>query len=484
MEHYCRWGTLKFTGICVVMLMVWCSAGVAATAPQSENLVQPPAQEEAAPQQKPPETPQGLLPSYYQGIVPYAPFNGPFTTTFAPGAPLTGFLAPYGYGVVDDTLMRGWERYPLGPVLVTPYLEYDGIYRTNVFQTYNDKKSDYVNAINPGIRFELPIAGQHSLSLGYLGNNFIYSRFYDLSHYDQNLNADAALNFSNVSLKFGSVFRAATEEPTATTGPPFVPGRERDYYRTTPYFEAAYKVSDLWRLEGNYQFDDLSFRREKDNIDDYQYNTLGATLFYKFWPKTSALVQYVAVIRNHPFDSQYNNTTYTPMAGLTWEPTAKLSGTVKFGYTFANYYQKLPGQNNSLDTWALSVQTLYKISRYTQLFLLAQRGIQEDVDYDSNPYTNSGVSLTLSHLWHYFNVTSYLTFSYYNADYFYTSVDPVTGASLKRNDDYTSFGAGLSRPITKWLKVRLDYVYNNRGSNLSYASYNEHKVLLGLSTSF
>jgi hypothetical protein len=454
------------------MLMVWCSAGVAATEPQSQSLVQPPAEEEAAPEQKPPEKPPELLPSYYPGIVPYAPY----TTTFVP-APSTGMLAPYGYGAAEDTLMRGWERHPLGPVLVSPYLEYDGIYRTNIYQSYNDKKSDYVNLINPGIRFELPIAGQHSLSLGYLGNEFIYSRFNDLSHYDQNVNADAALNFSNLSLKFGNLFKAATEEPTSTTP-------ERDYYRATPYFSVAYKVADLWRLEGNYQFDSVSFPKEINRIDDYQYNTLGATLFYKFWPKTFALVQYVAAIRTHPFNSPQDNVAQTPLAGLTWEPTAKLSGTVKFGYTFTNYDQKLPGRNNSPDTWALSIQTLYKFSPYTQLSLLAQRGIQEDVDSYSNPYINSGLFLTLSHVWHYFNVTSYLAFTYYNDDYFSTSIDTFTGELVKRNDDYTSFGAGLSRPLTKWLRVRLDYLYDNRGSNLSYVAYNEHRVLLGLQTSF
>jgi len=479
MEH-CRWGMLKFTAICLVMLLVWCSAGVAAAEPQSENLVQPPAEEEAAPEQKPPEKPPEYLPgNYYTGIVPYAPY----TTTFEAG-PSTGMLAPYGYGAAGDTLMRGWVSHPLGPVLVTPNLEYDGVYRTNVFETYNEKKSDYVNVINPGIRFELPVAGQHLLSLGYLGNDFIYSRFNDLSHYDQNVNADAKLNFSELSVNFGSAFRAATEEPTATIGPPFVLGRERDYYRTTPYFQATYKVADLWRLEGNYQFDDLSFPKEIDRIDDYQYNTLGTTLFYKFWPKTSALLQYVAVIRTHPFNSPQDNVVQTPLAGLTWETNAKLSGTVKFGYTFANYYQNLPGRNNSLDTWALSIQTLYKISQYTQLSLLAQRGIQEDVDYALDPYINSGLFLTLSHFWHYINVTSYLAFSYYNNDYFNTSVDTFTGELLKRNDDYTSFGAGLSRPLTRWLRVRLDYLYVNRGSNLSDVAYNEHKVLLGLQTSF
>jgi hypothetical protein len=243
-------------------------------------------------------------------------------------------------------------------------------------------------------------------------------------------------------------------------------------------------VADLWRVEANYQFDDLFFPKQQDRIDNYQYNTVGATLFYKFWPKTSALVQYITVFRSHPYDSQDNNTVQTPLVGLTWEPTAKLSGTVKFGYTFANYWQSIPGRNSSPDAFAMSFQTLYKITRYTQVSLLAQRGIAEDVDYRNDPYITTGLWLTLSHFWHASNITSYVSFAYYNNDYINTTQDTFTGAFLRRNDNYESFGAGLSRPLTKWLRVRLDYLYNNRGSNLSFAPYNEHKVLFGLQTSF
>src|SRR5208337_3316094 len=268
--RYYRWGMWKFAGICVVMLMVWCSAGVAATAPQAETVV--PTEEEAAPAQKPPEkVPEFLPPSYYPGIVPYAPY----TTTFAP-SPSTGLLAPYGYGPAEDTLGRGWQTHPLGPVLVTPYFEYDGIYRTNVFQSYNDKKADYVNSLDPGVKFQLPIeGGQHSLSLGYLGNGFIYSHFTELSHYDSNVNGDAAFNWSKLSLRFGSAFRAATEEPTSTLGAPSIVSQERFYYRTTPYFSAIYKVADLWRIETNYQYDNLYFPSQDNQIDNYVYNTAG-----------------------------------------------------------------------------------------------------------------------------------------------------------------------------------------------------------------
>jgi len=132
----------------------------------------------------------------------------------------------------------------------------------------------------------------------------------------------------------------------------------------------------------------------------------------------------------------------------------------------------------------MSIQTLYNISRYTQLSLVAQRSIMADVDYANQAFYNTGFLLTLTHYWHYFGITSYAAFSYYNDHYLVNTIDPITGQLLRRNDNVYSFGTGLSRPITRWLRVRLDYLYNDRGSNFTNYTYNEHRVILGLQTSF
>jgi hypothetical protein len=378
----------------------------------------------------------------------------------------------------------------LGAVRVSPYLEYDALYRTNVFQTYNNKKSDFVNMISPGIRVELPVAGTHRLSLGYLGNSYIYSRFSENSHYDQNVNADAALNFSKLSMRLGAAYRNATEEASLLqVGPVFTVSQQRVYNRVTPYFQAAYKMADLWRLETNYQFDSFSYVKDIYRLNDYNAHTAGATIYYKFWPKTSLLFQYIANIYTHPYDSTTDYVTQTPMVGLSWVPTAKLSGTVKVGYSITNYYNSDVGTRGfNPDGVALSIQTLYKLSRYTQMSLIAQRSLQEDVNsitiFGNNSYFNSGLLFNLTHLWHYFNVTSYMSFSYYNNKYIYDNFDPGTDELKSRVDNIIYAGGGLSRPVTKWLRLRLDYLYYNRGSNFSFYSFNEHKVLLGVQSSF
>jgi hypothetical protein len=173
------------------------------------------------------------------------------------------------------------------------------------------------------------------------------------------------------------------------------------------------------------------------------------------------------------------------MAGITWDPTAKLSGTIKVGYSITNYSNLDAGTRGfNADGIALSIQTLYKVSRYTQMSLIAQRSLQEDIDSANAGYFNTGLAFTLTHFWHFFKVTSYASFSYYNNHYIFNQFNPGTLEFKKRDDNIIYTGAGLSRPITQWVKLRLDYLYYNRGSNFNQYPTNEHKVILGAQTSF
>ena len=408
MERY-RVGKKQLVGIGLLLLIILSSGTVTAADPEPAKYGIDQAEEETATQQEPPEKPPEVLPEYTPGVTPLAPY-APYATTFGPG-PVTGLLAPYGNGWAQDSLLRGWHMHKLGPIRVVPYLGYGALYRSNVFQTYNNKKSDFANIINPGIRFELPVAGTHRLSLGYLGKYFIYSRFSDNSHYDQNVNADAAFNFSKLSFRVGVTYRNATEEASLLQMEPnFTIDQQRVYNRVTPYFQAAYKMADLWRLETNYQFDSLSYVDDIYRFNDYQAHTAGATIFYNFSPKTSILLQYIAYIQTYPYNSPTDYMVHTPMVGLSWEPTAKLSGTIKVGYSITDYYNKNIGTKGfNPDGLAFSIQTLYKFSRYTHISLIAQRALQQDIDftnylYGNNSYFNTGLLLTFGHFWHYFNV--------------------------------------------------------------------------------
>lgn len=464
----CRRDVWK-TGIALLLGLSLLSSGVAwGEGPPPEGAPTP---EEEGMVERPPEKPPVKLP-FPEPRPPVPP------TTFEVG-PTSGLLSPYGNPAAEDTLRRGWRSHSLGVVRVSPYLAYDALYRTNIFQTPTDKKAAFVNVINPGLQFEVPLVQRGRISVGYLGNYFFYTPYGNNSHLDHNVNTDAIYNFPwGLNIRVGNTFRSATEERTAETG------RERPYNRVTPYFQAVYKLADRWRIEGNYQFDDLTFAQNIDRINNYRQQTVGTTLYYKFLPKTSALIQYIFTYRSYPSISEDNNISHTPLLGLTWDPTSKLSGTVKFGYTFKDYEQNLSERNNSPQSWILSMQTLYRYSRYTYVSLIAQRSIQEDEDQDNNVFINSAVFLTLNHDWSYYKVNSYILISYSNNAYKQNSFDFSTGEFKRREDNIFSAGVGFSRPITKWLRARLDYLYSNKSSNFFGFGYNEHKVLVGLQTSF
>lgn len=468
-----RGGQWQF-GAANLAILVLLYACVATGAEVPSGGPSPQAEEDEArpkPPEKPPEPP-GFPPSSSQAT----PFE-PFTSLEA--VPTTGILAPYGNPLATDPLAKGWQTHRLGALRVSPYLGYDAIYRTNLFGSPNNKKADFANSISPGIRFELPVAGKDRLSFGYFGSAFLYSRFNNQSHYDQNFNAAADFNFNRLDMSFGSALRMATEEANAKTL------RQRPYDRVSPYFSAGYRLADVWKIEGNYQFDSFLFAKKQDNIDEYQNNLMGLTLFYKLLPKTSAFLQYNVDLRNHPFNHVNDNVTQSPFLGLQWDPTAKITGSVKFGYTVATYNNhNVPGRDNAPAGFAFSIQTSYKYSRSTSITLIAQRSVQEDVDFNNNGYVNTGFTLTLTHLFDYFKVTSYASFAYYNNRYVGTTLDAASGSLVHELNNITSAGAGLSRPVTKWLRVRLDYLYNNTGSNISNLSYNEHFVSLGLQSSF
>jgi hypothetical protein len=387
--------------------------------------------------------------------------------------PTSGPLAPYGNPAAYDTLLRGWQAHKLGVFRVSPFLEYDGMFRTNVFSSHTDKQSDYVNVINPGLRFELPLAQRHRISLGYLGNYFIYSRLGNLSHYDQNTNADLLLNFrGGLSVRMGNAFRYATIEPSAEEP------RKRPYFRDTPYLQAMYTLTDRWKMQGYYQFDLFNFSENIDKTNDYQEQAGGATLFYRFWPKTAALAQFIVTDRTYTNSPKDSNTIYSPLAGLTWEPTAKITGTAKFGYSFTSYHQSLPERNNSPGGVVMSVQTLYQYSRYTNVSLTVQRSKQDNIDFNNSPFWNTGIFVNLTHDWHFLKATTYAGVAFINNSYINPSLDVTTFKRREDNNIYLS--AGISRPITRWLRLRLDYNYLNDASNFSGLGYNEHRILFGI----
>jgi hypothetical protein len=460
-----KWWRISL-GAVLTSLMVLLNTGLLWGQERYEGMpTEKPAEIKEAPPQKP-VTPPG----YFPGI----PSSTPYGTLDL--GPSSGYLAPYGNPAAYDNLGRGWRSHRIGKTVLTPYLEIDGLYDSNINSTPNNKLSDFITVITPGLRAELPIAGRHLLSLGYLGTGFIYSQFGSNTHYDQNMNVDMALKSKGgLTLRFGNTFRLATEVQNSEFSV------NRRYFRETPYLNVGYAFADRWKVEGSYQYDMLHFTNNAFEVNDYNAQNLGVSLYYRFLPKTAALVQYIFTYVNYPSANFDNVFGHSPLVGLTWDPTAKLSGTVKFGYTVNEYQTTVPGRNNAPGNFTMSLNLLYRYSRATNLTLTAQRSFQQDLDFQNAAYESTGVWVALNHDWNFFRLTSYVSTFYINNNYLNPAFN-VAEQFQRRLDNIVGVGVGLSRPLTKWLRSRLDYNYSNRSSNFSGYGYNDHRVMFGLQT--
>ncbi len=460
----------NFLGVLVAIVALLFSPGLLwgqESLGQETTPAEKPAEKKEAPPEKPKEPP-----GYFPGIPSSTPYGA------LELGPTSGALAPYGNPAAYDTLQRGWHSLKLKGVSLTPYFEADGVYRSNIYLTPNNKLSDYIFVLTPGLRADVPMGGKNRLSLGYLGTGFVYTTHGANSHYDQNVNSDLELHLKDGwYVRFGNTLRVATEERNSEFS------TFRRYLRNTPYATVSYAFADRWKAEVDYQFDTLNFFKSIDRVNDYNTQSIGTTLYYRFLPKTSALVQYVFTYRefpNTPFD---NTTNHSPLAGITWAPTAKLSGTMKFGYTFDQYQTSLPGRDSTASGFTMGINLLYQYSRATNITLTAQRAFNQDVDFHNAGYYNTSVFVALNHQWNYFRLGSYASFFYINSNYLNPTLD-AQGQFLKRLDNTVGAGFGLSRPVTRWLRARVDYAYSNRSSNFFGYSYNDNRVLVGVQTSF
>jgi len=188
----------------------------------------------------------------------------------------------------------------------------------------------------------------------------------------------------------------------------------------------------------------------------------GATFYYRIASKTSALFEgdydkFDYRLANSPLDS-HQLTFYT---GLTWEATAKTSGTVKVGWQRKKFRRttRTGGGFFSLDaqiTWAPLTYSVWTLKA-------GRRATETDSNGISGSYIKTNdVLLGWTHKWNR-RLSHSAEAGYVHGRYI--------GSARKDNTYTASFG--LNYDLAPWLGVGVGYDYANRSSNAVNASYHE-----------
>lgn len=360
-----------------------------------------------------------------------------------------------------------------GRFTLLPELDLQETFRSNLFLTQSDKKSDYVTTVTPGMGLKY-LFGQSSFDLGYKVG-FVNFAKYSANNY-QNHQANALLHLvapGGLEFTLGDNFQKSTIEriQLMTHQMPF-----HDNFLNAV---AAYSFADRWKIEAKYNREDLVFEDFRDRSVEYSNNLVGTSLYYRFLPRMSGLVEYDYAVKDFAYDRLADHKDKLAYLGVAFDPAGKLRGSFKVGYGWKEFDTAVAGRDNSPHNWIMAGQLVDDFDARTSLTLDAIRALADDTQVLNASYVNTLVSLTLQHFFTA-KIGATASISYREREYIDNLTEPITGALKKRTDEIWTGGAAAFYNIQKWLQARLEYQYSDAHSNFDQYSYTDHRIMFKL----
>ena len=383
----------------------------------------------------------------------------------------------------------------IGKTKVTPKLAYKGEYNDNIYLKENNEKSDYINTVTPGIGFSFEGKRGNYLGVGY-EVDYVRYRDYDDNDYE----TYKAMGGFGIKSPMG-LYLKVNDRYTDTA----------DLYGSAELYKEGEKTKRWWNtVEGSvgYEFSDrlIIEVQYKNYVEKYDLFTdrwqnkrdhvYGGTFYYKLLPKTSFLIEYRRTTRDYTeqanaTDNDKGITSSTSedyklddyLVGLHWDPTGKLNGELKLGYSDKTYDNERGWRNNykyrEKDTWIAEANLQFNASEKTKVRTKIMRSIKESTDLTSHYYTDTTIGLDLNQALRrrtYVDLGIDLNAARYNA----------YGTEKTREDNTITATIGLEYRIRPWLRASVGYGYKRRESSrgFEYREYTNHKWTVRLGAVF
>jgi hypothetical protein len=369
----------------------------------------------------------------------------------------------------------------LGPTLIYPALSATATYDDNINQASDNQESGWVTSVAPSLRVALPVRRFYLNVEG--GLNFL--SYYDADQKDStDWHVGAAIG---ADFPGGLSFRIADKQSQRYLIKTQEYGVGENNAVNTLSVTLAYALRSL-RLElagdRTAAAFDASKRRERAET------TLGATLYWKFRPAISALLQ--GTYGTYAYDSntaQDSSATQVSL-GLTWDLTARSTGFVKAGYQ----WKRFDTEEASLGTENTSYYTLgaglrHNFTARTALGLNLSRASLES-DFPENPYfVRTAVDVNLAQRLTA-KLYARLGARYGRDEYPHTTsydnpFDVGIGVESGDRTDTTLGGnVALGFDVARWLSFEAGFAAESRDSSFDTFDFDETQVSLNAKAAF
>lgn len=374
---------------------------------------------------------------------------------------LTVFLASAA-AAQSDALV--WDRFRL-----RPEIDLSQAYTDNVFLSETDEEGEYITSVLPKFDFDFALAPDNFITLFYNGDFRYYSEydnFTDSYHL-------GGLSWELLTKK-GSKFEIGTRYQDAAFQPYSPTDRSRDFTQWEAFGNALFRLGAASEL--GFRYDHASRRMDdsRDEIDDFDIDGVALTFYYRRFPASSFLLEY-AYDRGDYEDlggPSTDSATHTLFGGIRWDPTSRLSGFFKAGYSKTDF-EDVP----DFSGYAMDVDLTYRFSDITTVILSARRDVSRSTrsERETGDYriTLGGRLSILYRRWE--KLLFRVNFEYVNYDF-----ESGNAAEGQREDDF--YGAAF---LTEYrfldpFSFYFQYRYRRNDSNLDPVDYTENRVEVGL----
>ena len=312
-----------------------------------------------------------------------------------------GSLSSSAWAAVEDP---GYVH--LGGVKVTPLLQAgigydDNVYKEGSSDSSLKEKGSMVYSLAPSVEFMIESgASYYALNLEAENKSFSSENDHNFTDYGADIDLNHEFNSRNrLNLKGG--YGVRHDQGSAVAGesdkaPP-------EYKQQTAAFNYGFGAMEaMARVDVFADYDAKDYvkvgRQTTDSGEDRKLKSLGATAYYQLMPKTDVLLE--AKQRNLSYDNVDNAgfkvTSY--LVGLSWDATAKTSGSVKVGHR--NRKSEVDGVDDEGYTgWEVGLT--FQPVDYSTIMLNTGRdyGFESENPSDASFTKGSNVSLMWNHSW-------------------------------------------------------------------------------------
>jgi hypothetical protein len=331
----------------------------------------------------------------------------------------------------------------------------------------NEDGGDTVTLISPGLAVMLPVRS-HALEVEYRGEIARYGNLSSEDYEDHNLRGGFQFNSP-------MGFKASLEDRFRKAHDPrgFSQNIELDFFsENTARASLGQALGSKLSVEGSYQLMTVNYDASRNDFRDRKEGTAGAATFYRFQPRTSALLEFrwtdVSYDKKVETESRDSTVLYV-LGGVTYDISAKTRGVVKAGVENRNFKNGDRGDYSGL---ALSVDVDHELTPKTSL-----KGTLERVSRESNLaaqdyYLETGGSLAVRHRFTD-KISGDGAISFARESY---PADLTIGSKTdKRVDNTVKGGIGVEYWVTQWFNVGGRIDLEKRGSTFGLYDYSDQR---------